>query len=113
MSTEPFEVWEHRIDELLNKKLKPIKDKLRKLDESQRMIAHFELLSIANDCRKSIHNRKSETPRTVLEQLTAKLSIALKEIGKSADPISVVADFHDWCMVEEKKLGITFIEPPD
>ena len=105
------------IDDLLNKKLKPIKNKLNKLDKdllrTQRVLAHVEVLSAANDCRRRVRRQKPNTIAAFGEQLTAKLALSLKEVENSANPISVVANFHNWCLEEEKKLGIKFIDVPD
>ena len=68
MVSEPFEVWEHRVDELLDNKLKPIIRKLNKLDKellrTTRLLAHFQILSIANDCRRKVLEEKPKAPKS-------------------------------------------------
>ncbi len=115
MVNEPFEIWEHRIDELLDKKLKPIKRNLRLqasvLKRLQQFVASNEIFSEANACRSKVLSTDLEDI-TFLEQLTAKLSLAYKEARTSPDPLSVTASFTKWCTEEQKKLGIEFIDVP-
>ena len=48
MENMPFEVWEHRITEILDKKLEPIIRELHNLAENQRTMARIEAFNIAN-----------------------------------------------------------------
>ncbi len=116
MTDVPFELIERRIDERLEKKLKPITRKLRKLNEnlleSQRVLAHLGIFDIANDCRRTVHTQKPQTKNLFFEQLTAKLASTLKELETSSDPILILVDFNDWCINEQEELGITFIKTP-
>ena len=116
MVNEPFEIWEHRIDELLDKKLKPIKRNLRlqasMLKRTQQFVASNTITSEANNCRSKVLSKHLKDT-TSLEQLTAKLSLAYKEVKTSPDPLSVAARFIEWCIVEQKKLGVGFMDVPD
>ena len=113
MENMPFEVWEHRITEILDKKLEPIIRELHNLAENQRTMARIEAFNIANQCRRSVLEKKPKTSNTFFELLTAKLTATLKEVDASANPVSAITDLHDWCIDEEDKLGIEFIQPPD
>jgi len=55
-----------------------------------------------------VYSNKPKTPSVFYEQLTAKTSLVLKEADKSADPIQVMAKFHDWCRKEQERLGVKF-----
>lgn len=115
MVNEPFEIWEHRIDELLDKKLKPITRNLRLqarvLKRTQQFVASNEIYHVANNCRSRVLSIDLKDT-TFLEQLTANLSLADKELRTSPDPLSVTANFRRWCEEEQKKLGIGFIDVP-
>ena len=117
MTNEPLEVWEHRMATLLDRKLKPVTSKLRELDknllEDQRVIVELLIFDIANDCRRTVKDKKPDTESIFFERLTAKLTSANKELITSSDPISILIDFHDWCLGEQEQLGIEFIKLPD
>jgi hypothetical protein len=111
---------QERIDPIykyIDEKLKPITRELREINEnlleSQHVIARLLIFDIANDCRRTVLTKKPQPNSLFFEQLTAKLTSALKELDISSDPMSVLVDFHNWCFEEQEKLGITFIKPPE
>ena len=117
MEDTPFEVWANYVDELLDKKLETFRTELRRLDkkvtQSLQTMVHAEIIRIANDCSEVVRSNKPKTPSIFYEQLNAKTRLVLKEADKSADPIQVMAEFHDWCLKEQNKLGVKFTRSLD
>ena len=113
MVEEPLEIWERRIDKLLDRKLEPIKHKLQQqesmLKQTQKFLAVDAIFSKANRCRDKVFSI-NPFATTFFERLTARLALAQKEVKTSRDPLSVATSFGQWCHKEEKEFGITTID---
>ena len=113
---DPVYEYVDRNTKLLKRELRSLKKDIgtlaRALLRTQRFLAETQAYSEANACREKIRADKV-SHRNLAEQLTAKLTLTIKEIGVSTDPLSVAFEFTRWCISEQKKLGIEFISLPD
>ncbi len=105
------------VDSQVNKLKKELNEEIEHLRlellKTQRFVAYDKVYSVANDCRNKVLTEKPKAPSSFYEQLTGKLALAVKELQTSENPLSLAANFQEWCVDEQKKLGITFIDVPD
>jgi hypothetical protein len=109
MSDVPLEVWEHRMDELVDKKLKPVTDDLQHLKtellRTQRHLAHLNIRAIHDYTLRVLPNRR------LSPQFTSELSTAFNRIdAPDEDPLSVAEQFEEKRLADLEKMGINYFK---
>jgi hypothetical protein len=111
MTKEPFEVWEHRVDELLDRKLKPIKRNLRLLKKAydkqasellrtQQVLAEFAIDNTYLFLKRELQEQLKSTDkrlRPALEFLLENRATTIQSLFKGNTPLAIERIFHDNC----------------
>jgi hypothetical protein len=112
MTNGPEEVGEHRIDAVLDRKLRPIQNELQQLKRSL-VTTQIELASfIVMSTTESIIYRHSTTLQqhpNVKKRIYAEAGAALNDIKSSDNPLSVATRFQNKCNNELTKLDVKIV----
>ncbi|HUT67897.1 MAG TPA: hypothetical protein VMW86_05040 [Dehalococcoidales bacterium] len=112
MTNEPVEVWERRISEILDRKLKPVQHELQQLKRSL-LVTQIELASfIVISTTESIiyrHNATLQQHPNVKQRIYTEAGTALTDIKSSVKPLSVAIRFQNKCNNELTKLDVKII----
>jgi hypothetical protein len=123
MTDEPFEVWEHRVDELLNEKLEPIKNELQSLKQAHDKVHKEHADALLNlqrfatglrvniDVTEFLHIIATQlgNKSSFKTQLIADASSLKSEIWTSSNPSKLVNAFHEKWAKKLRDLGTDFV----
>jgi len=115
MSEEPFEVWEHRINVLFDKKLKLIKGELKQLKqahdavanqhsqillETQQLVAALKIDNLVNTGCSIIEDMDYSQKSNLHTQMIADAASAKSKIINSPNPYGITNAFKDkWIQI--------------